>query len=230
MRPNPTWHERWERKAFAAYTSHFGPYWEIDLNWQAWRFARRYSRLEIVAAIGPYMSDPQLAPKATAILAGLPPGSREGLDRVQTVSILLAEPAKFLPGNLVAAPWSDEQPHFAQSSLASLYGTENSASRLEGGGTERSPGTLEGVLLDILEANHSLQGPQFETVDVSDRAAYPDFDAILRKIPPPAPRPSFNAFVQRWPHELLATALFPYALKQTGRERYIRLMGREAAY
>ncbi len=191
-----TLHERWERKRFAAYTSHFGPYWEIDPSWSAWRFARRYSRLEIVAAIGPYMGDPQLAPKVAAILAGLPVGSRQGLERLQTVSSLLAEPSQFVPGSQAAAPWSDAQLHFAQSSLAYLYGAENTASRLQGLDAAPAPGTLEGALLQVL-ADHG--DPQ------------------------------------RWPRELAATALFPYALDAAGdgdtpRDRYIRLMGREAAY
>ena len=77
----------------------------------------------------------------------------------------------------------------------------------------------------------------FETVDVSDTPTYPDYESLLQKLPPPAPLPSFQAFLQRWPRELLATALFPLALDAgtdraatSNRERYMRVMGREAAY
>ncbi len=237
--PNPVydgfqWHERWERRPFAGYTSHFGPFWEIELGWTAWRFARRYSRLEIVAAIGPYLSDPQLAPKATAVLAGLPVGSREHLDQVQAASILLAEPGKFIPDALAAAPWTDEQQAFAQGLLRSLYGVQNSASWLEGKGDAPAPGTLEGVLLEIIRAQDALVGPQFEAVDVS---AYPDVETARAQARVPAPLPTFQAFMRRWPRELLATALFPLALDASSdqrgnspRERYIRIMEREAAY
>lgn len=240
--PNPVYegfarHDRWERHRLGAPTQAFGPFWEIDLDWTAWRFARRHSRLEIVAAIGPYLSDPQLAPKATAVLAGLPVGSRERLDQVQTMSILLAEPEKFIPDSVAASPWTDPQLGYAQGALRALYGIENSADRLQGIDGTPHPGTLEGSLLEILEANEGLKGAQFETVDVSDTPTYPDYDSLLQKLPPPAPLPSFQAFLQRWPRELIATALFPLALDAasdrsatSNRERYMRIMDREAAY
>jgi hypothetical protein len=240
--PNPVYegfkrHERWERQRLGAPTQRFGPFWEIDLNWTAWRFARRHSRLEIVVAIGPYLSDPQLAPKAAAVLAGLPLGSRENLEQVQTMSILLAEPEKFTPDSVAASPWTDPQLSYAQGSLRPLYGTENSADRLKGIEATPHPGTLEGSLLDILQANEGLKGAQFATVDVSDTPTYPDYESLLQKLAPPAPLPSFQAFMQRWPRELIATALFPLALDAgtdrnvtSNRERYMRIMGREAAY
>ncbi|MGE0429012.1 MAG: hypothetical protein AB7P11_13505 [Hydrogenophaga sp.] len=240
--PNPVYegftrHDRWERQRLGAPTQRFGPFWEIDLDWTAWRFARRHSRLEIVAAIGPYLSDPQLAPKAVAVLAGLPVGSRERLDQVQTLSILLAEPEKFVPDSVAASPWTDPQLSFAQGALRALYGVENSADRLQGVESRPHPNTLEGSLLDILQANDGLKGAQFEAVDVSDTPTYPDYDALLQKLAPPAPLPSFQAFLKRWPRELMASALFPLALDATSgdngssnRERYMRIMGREAAY
>lgn len=240
--PNPVYegfqrHDRWERQRLGAPTERFGPFWEIDLDWTAWRFARRHSRLEIVAAIGPYLSDPQLAPKATAVLAGLPVRSREQLGQVQTLSILLAEPEKFLPDSLAAAPWTDPQLAFAQGSMRSLYGVENSVDRLQGTNRSSHAGTLEGSLLEILEANDALKAPQFETVDVSDTPTYPDYESLVQKLAPPAPLPSFAAFMRRWPRELIATALFPLALDAgtdrsatSNRERYMRIMGREAAY
>ncbi len=240
--PNPVYegfkhHERWERQRLGAPTERFGPFWEIELDWTAWRFARRHSRLEIVAAIGPYLSDPQLAPKAVAVLAGLPVGSRERLDQVQTMSILLAEPAKFTPDSVAASPWTDPQLSYAQGALHPLYGIENSADRLRGIERRAHPNTLEGSLLEILEASQALKGAQFETVDVSDTPTYPDYDSLLQKLSPPAPLPSFQAFLQRWPRELIATALFPLALDAgtdrsvtSNRERYMRIMGREAAY
>ncbi len=240
--PNPVYegfkrHEQWERQRLGAPTERFGPFWEIDLDWSAWRFARRHSRLEIVAAIGPYLSDPQLAPKAAAVLAGLPVASRERLDAVQTMSILLAEPEKFLPDSLAAAPWTDPQLSYAQGALRALYGLENSADRLKGVPTASHPATLEGSLLEILEANEGLKAAQFEAVDVSDTPTYPDYESLLQKLPPPAPLPSFQAFLQRWPRELIATALFPLALDAasdrtatSNRERYMRIMGREAVY
>jgi hypothetical protein len=240
--PNPVYegftrHARWERKRLGAPTQGFGPFWEIDLDWTAWRFARRHSRLEIVAAIGPYMSDPQLAPKAAAVLAGLPVGSRERLDQVQTMSILLAEPEKFTPDSVAAAPWTDPQLSYAQGALRPLYGVENSADRLRGVERTAHPGTLEGSLLEILDANEALKGAQFETVDVSDTPTFPDFESLSQKLAPPAPMPSFQAFLQRWPRELIASALFPLALDAgtdrsatSNRERYMRIMGREAVY
>ena len=240
--PNPVYdgfkrHERWERQRLGAPTQRFGPFWEIDLDWSAWRFARRHSRLELVAAVGPYLGDPQLAPKAVAVLAGLPLGSRERLEQVQTMSILLAEPEKFIPDSLAAAPWTDLQLSYAQGSLRPLYGIENSVDRLQGVAPTPHPGTLEGSLIEILQANDDLKGAQFETVDVSDTPTYPDYESLLQKLPPPAPLPSFQAFLQRWPRELLATALFPLALDAgtdraatSNRGRYMRVMGREAAY
>lgn len=240
--PNPVYegftrHERWERHRLGAPTQAFGPFWEIDLDWTAWRFARRHSRLEIVAAIGPYLSDPQLAPKAVAVLAGLPIGSRERLGQVQTMSILLAEPEKFIPDSVAASPWTDPQLSYAQGALRPLYDIENSADRLRGTESTPHPGTLEGSLLEILEANDALKAAQFETVDVSDTPTYPDYDSLLQKLAPPAPLPSFQAFLQRWPRELIASALFPLALDAgtdrsatSNRERYMRIMGREGAY
>ena len=240
--PNPVYegfrrHERWERQHLGATQESFGPFWEISLNWTAWRFARRHSRLEIVAAIGPYLSDPQLAPNAVAVLAGLPVGSRERLDQVQTMSILLAEPERFIPDSLAASPWTDPQLSYAQGALRSLYSTENSVDRLKGIGKQPHPGTLEGSLLEILEANEGLTDAQFEVLDVSNTPTYPDYESLLHKLHPPAPLPSFQAFLQRWPRELLATALFPLALDAgsdssvtSNRERYIRIMGREAVY
>lgn len=240
--PNPVYegfkrHERWERQRLGAPTERFGPFWEIDLDWSAWRFARKHSRLELVAAIGPYLSDPQLAPKATAVLAGLPVGSRERLDQVQTMAILLAEPEKLIPDSLAAAPWTDPQLSHAQGAIRALYGVENGVDRLQGLPPKPHPGTLEDGLLEILDANEALKGAQFQSVDVSDTLTYPDYESMVKKHAPPPPLPSFQAFAQRWPKEWIATALFPLALDAaadgtttSNRERYMRIMGREAAY
>jgi hypothetical protein len=240
--PNPVYegfklHPRWERQLVGAPTQRFGPFWEIDLDWSAWRFARRHSRLELVAAIGPYLSDPQLAPKASAVLAGLPVGSRERLDQVQTMSILLAEPEKLVPDSLAAAPWTDPQLSYAQGAIRALYGLENSVDRLQGADRQPHPVTLEGSLLEILDANEALKGAQFESVDISDTRTYPDYESLVQRLAPPAPLPSFQAFMQRWPRDWIATALFPLALDTgtdrsatSNRERYMRVMGRHGAY
>ena len=156
-----TQHPHWTRSKLGAPTLAFGPFWEIDLGWAASRFARRHSRLETVAAIGPYLDDPQLAPQAAAILAGLPVGSRERLGQVQSFAIQLAEPDKFTPGAQAPAPWNEAQRRYAQGALAPLYGPENAAARLrQDDGPGPSPaGTLEGVLLDILAANGHADDP-----------------------------------------------------------------------
>jgi len=205
-------HERWTRTRFAAGTFTYGPYWEIRPAAETKRYTRAHSRLEIVAAVGPYLGDPALAPKAAAVLAALPVATRQGLESLQDYANLLAEKGAREPG---ARPsWDIHDRRKALQSILTLYGSSNGADRLDAGRAAAPAGTLEHALLQVLADRDRLSGPArlFPDVVLTEREGVRDWNAAIARGAPAAPDTRFTAFTGRWPRDWLLAATFPYAL------------------
>lgn len=201
-----------------------GPYLEIVPTESTRRFAGAHSRVEIVAALGPYVTDPVLAPKAVAVLAALPPGEKSMLFFTQGLARLVQENGRR------GANWGEAQHRQAHVSLLSVYGMFSAT----GHSTAGTQGTLEGSISPILSAMQSMP-TAFTAPDLTDQKRFPDFDAAVANAPLPEVSPQFRAFMQRWPREWLVTVLFPYAhrgdpFRSSPRESLVWIMGREAAY
>jgi len=206
-----------------------GPYWEIQPTEATRRFTRAHSRLEIVAALGPYVEDPRLGPKAVAVLSALPVAERQALMEVQGFAWMLAEHGGREPGS--RPRWDDLQRRDLRGTLLALYGLSNAGLAPSAG----TAPTLEGAITEVLTEMNRPQPLAFSFVDVSDQHEYPDWNAVLARAPMPTLSPEFRAFMDRWPREWLVTVLFPYSLRNdpfgaSPREKLVWILGRQGDY
>jgi hypothetical protein len=223
-------HGAWTEWKFAAGTTRYGPYWEIRPTEATRRFVRSHSRLEVVAAVGPYVTDPAMAPKAVAVLAALPVGDRHQLSFTSGFATLLAENGGREPGSKPA--WEAHHYRSAHSNLLAVYGGPNAADRR----TAASAGaTLDAAIAEVISAMHVPQPVSFTATSLTDQRRYPDWETTIATAPLPEVSTEFRSFMKRWPREWLATVLYPYALRNdpfrsSPREKLVWILGREAEY
>lgn len=225
-------HPQWSRWKFAVGTTHYGPFWEIRPTEATRAFVRAHSRLEIVAALGPYVTDPALAPKAVAVLAALPIGDKYNLSFTSGFATLLAANGGRQPG---ARPdWKEHHYRDAHSTLLAVYGQPNATDRRSLENPPAGP-TLEDAILEVMAAMHAPQPQAFTAVDISDQKRFPDWETTIANAPLPQVSEEFRAFMKRWPRDWLVTVLFPYGLRNdpfrsSPREKLVWIVGREAEY
>lgn len=227
------YHPRWKTWKFAVGTTHYGPYWEIRPTDATRRFVRAHSRLEMVAVLGPYATDPAWGPKAVAVLAALPIRDKAGLYYTGGFASLLAENGAKRPGS--RPNWEAHHRRSAHANLLGAYGLSNATERSARTDAPPAGPTLEDAIVEVIAALGKPQPLAFTAVSLSDQKRFPDWDAALANAPLPEVSAEFRAFMSRWPRDWLVTALYPYAMtdqpwRSSPREKLVWIVGREAEY